>query len=158
MKVVFLDIDGVINTDRIARYRKNHDIDEMVFDEEAMNNLQQIVTNTGSKIVISSTWRIHYNTTTPLWVALVDNLEKYGLEQFIVGITPVEDGNPFSKPRRIEIKEWLDEHPEVDTFVILDDEWDMGELTPHFVRCAGSIGISSANCEEAIAILNHKND
>ncbi len=156
MKVVFLDIDGVVNTDRIARYRKNHNIDEMIFDEEAMKNLHHIIESTGSMIVISSTWRIHYNTDRPLWISLIENLRKFKLDTLVIGTTNFDDSGVFSKPRWLEIKEWLLENKDIESFVILDDEWDMDELKKNFVRCSGAIGISNSNRDEAIAILNNE--
>lgn len=156
MKILFLDIDGVVNTDRIARYRKNHGVEEMIFDEDAMKNLEHIVTSTECRIVISSTWRIHRDTMNPLWIALVDNLRKYNLENFLYDTTHFDDPVCFSKPRWLEIKEWLVQNRDIDSFVILDDEWDMDELNSNFVRCSGAIGISRNNCKEAIAILNNE--
>lgn len=84
MKVIFLDIDGVINTDQIASFRRNHAVKEMVFDDEAMVNLHEIVASTGSRIVISSTWRIFYNTDHYLWTSLIDNLRKFKIDTAII--------------------------------------------------------------------------
>ncbi len=153
MKVIFLDIDGVLNSDRIARMRRNHNILEMTFDQDAMENLSQIITETGSRIVISSTWRFHYKTENPLWLSLIDNLKQYNLDNHIIGTTEITN-IASAKPRWKEINEWLFNKNDIESFVILDDEWDMGILNRNFVRCSGSVGISSSNCREAIEILN----
>ncbi|WP_419471631.1 HAD domain-containing protein [Gottfriedia acidiceleris] len=45
---------------------------------------------------------------------------------------------------------WLTKHKNIEKFVILDDQWHMGELNSHFVRCLSFRGISNENAEEAI--------
>jgi hypothetical protein len=156
MKIIFLDIDGVLNTDRIVRMRKNHDIATIEFDPEALNNLSKIVNATKAKLVISSNWRIHQNTDTPLWNALIDNLKKYNLDNEIIDITETEDGEIKQQPRWKEIFNWLlkNKNQEISSFVILDDEWGMDLLDENFVQCSSSVGISDKNCIDAITILN----
>jgi hypothetical protein len=160
IKIIFLDIDGVLNTDRVVRMRKNHDITTIEFDPEAMNNLRKIVNATNAKLVISSTWRIHQNTDTPLWNALIENLKKYNLENEIFGITETDEGKIKQQPRWQEILNWLlkNKDQEISSFVILDDEWCMDLLNANFVRCSSSVGISAKNCIDAITILNKNQD
>jgi flagellin-specific chaperone FliS len=156
VKIIFLDIDGVLNTDRIDRMRKNHNISTIDFDPEALKNLSKIVIETNAKLVISSSWRVHQNTDTPLWNALIDNLKKCNLEKEIFDITEVHGGIIKRQPRWKEISNWLLKSKELDisSYVILDDEWDMDFLSMNFVRCSSSVGISDKNCIDAIAILN----
>lgn len=52
MKIIFLDIDGVL-----ALMHKEHDEFGSLFHKEFVNNLKQIIDETGAKIVISSSWR-----------------------------------------------------------------------------------------------------
>ena len=54
MKVVFLDIDGVLNDDTTPSRTKSR----LIFvDREKLLRLKRIVAATGAKIVLSSTWR-----------------------------------------------------------------------------------------------------
>lgn len=156
MKIIFLDIDGVLNTDRMIRMRKNLDIKTIEFEPEVMSNLSKIIKATNAKLVISSTWRVHRDTDLLLWTALIDNLKKYNLEKEIFDITETEDGKIKRQPRWKEIANWLLKNKEqnISSFVILDDEWGMDFLEPNFVRCSSSVGISEENCIDAIAILN----
>lgn len=65
---------------------------------------------------------------------------------------------PWSKDRHrgSEIKEWLDAHPEVTNYVIIDDDNDMlDEQEPHFVQTSWYDGINDYNVEKAIEILNN---
>lgn len=55
MKVIFLDIDGVVC---LHKDKKNWDNDEEVFDEDCCKRLKEIVSATGCKLVLSSSWRL----------------------------------------------------------------------------------------------------
>ena len=62
MNIVFLDIDGVLNSKRklIEVYnqtRKPHSGSSYPFDERCLENLKYLIEETNSKIVITSTWR-----------------------------------------------------------------------------------------------------
>lgn len=157
MKIIFLDIDGVINTDRAIMIQRNHNSEEFVFDQKTMKHLKEIVTETNAYFVISSTWRVHYGTSNLLWNSLIRNLNQYGLEERIIGITPILDQDLRTSNRWKEIQNWLTENQnkEIESFVILDDEWDMGIYTLNeFVKCQGYLGISEEVKEKAIKILN----
>ena len=52
MKAIFLDIDGVV-----CLHKTNCD-DEEVFDADCCRRLKEIMRQTGSKLVLSSTWRL----------------------------------------------------------------------------------------------------
>ena len=61
MKIIFLDLDGVLNTWQYSSYLVNSGIEEFdengsLFDPEAIKNLQYIIDSTHAHIVISSTW------------------------------------------------------------------------------------------------------
>ena len=88
MKIIFLDIDGVLNTDKWEAYMLSQRLpleDEfgIFFDKEAINNLAKILTITKAKIVIHSTWKLG----KPLeWLQLLWN--KRRLPGHIFDITP----------------------------------------------------------------------
>jgi hypothetical protein len=85
--------------------------------------LSEWCNETGTKICISSVWKHHFGTgdyvsTPELWE---DALVKLGFKPgTYVGIT----GRRMSL-RGQEIQEWLDAHPEVEDYAILDDDSDM---------------------------------
>jgi hypothetical protein len=120
MKVIFLDIDGVLNHEKW--YRKRHQeikMDDVVshypfyeFDPESINQLNRIIDETGANVVISSTWR-HGRTIEQLQ----EILEKVGFRGVIIDKTPSfyikgvdENGEKFSYtvPRGCEIDSWLE--------------------------------------------------
>jgi histidinol phosphatase-like enzyme len=59
-KVVFLDVDGVLNNDKTERYPSNLEelFSPFVLDKENITQLKRILKETGAKIVLSSTWRM----------------------------------------------------------------------------------------------------
>ncbi|MCL6604587.1 MAG: hypothetical protein K6T94_17120 [Paenibacillus sp.] len=156
MKIIFLDIDGVLNTDRYISFQKNHNVGQIIFDPEAMKNLKFLVESTNSNIVISSTWRIHYESNEKLWRDLGRNFNEYHLNERIIGITPVHDKNLKTSIRWKEIEHWLsiNEEKVIESFVILDDEWDMGIYARRFVRCQAYKGLTDDLREKAEVILN----
>jgi len=155
MNIIFLDIDGVVNTDRQIRINTLHQINDIDFDPQAMNNLKQIIEQTSSKIVISSTWRTHERENGYLWQELIRNFKGYDLNpDVIIGSTPVISETMKPELRELEIANWLIENPIVEKFVILDDQWSMGNLNDHFIRCLSFNGITTEIAEKSIKMLN----
>ncbi|RKP57961.1 hypothetical protein D7Z26_00130 [Cohnella endophytica] len=156
MKLIFLDIDGVLNTDRYIRIQKNHNNGQITFDPEAMKNLKLLVEMTDSFIVICSTWRIHYESNEKLWRDLIRNFIEYLIDERIIGITPVHDKNSNTSIRWKEIEDWLSKNEDkgIESFVILDDEWDMAIYSRRFVRCQAYKGLTDDLRTKAEIILN----
>ena len=159
MKVVFLDIDGVLNSnayDRVRDCTKNTNIDET-----RIPLLQELVDKTGAVLVLSSSWRKHWHPDPNLCDesgrAINDSLAKYGLR--IYDKTP-QIGTQLD--RKAEIDDWLNYCGEnVESFVILDDYafgWD--EYTNRLVktdRYRGR-GLEARHVAQAVALLNAKDD
>jgi hypothetical protein len=85
-------------------------------------------------------------------------------EEFILGKTPeliwFKNINPkIDCSRGAEIQMWLDEHPECSNYVIIDDRTDFtNEQYPHFVYINPMWGIRDENVDNAISILNKKDE
>jgi len=140
-KVLFLDIDGVlwVGVVGMGNWRD--------FKPEAVINLNYIFSKVKDlKIVVSSTWR-HNNSLEWLDDHFHDNGFIY--EARFIGATP----DFFNKPDRArgyEIQAWLDDHSEVDKFVILDDDSDMVHLKDHLVKTYFYDGLTKENAEEVV--------
>ncbi len=156
MKVIFLDIDGVLNSrdyDRKRNWNEQTDIDE-----SRLPLVKEITERTGAVIVLSSTWKEHWDKDP----ALCDDdgeyinrtFQKYGLE--IYGKTP-DIGRYAERPD--EINEWLKEHTgEVESFVIIDDyRYGWKELGEYFVKTNPyrGLGLEREHVEKAVEILTH---
>lgn len=153
MKTIFLDIDGVLNVDYADKDQFGH-----IFRDEYIQNLKEIIEKTGAKIVISSTWKDKgLQTMLDLW-------QERQLPGEIIDITPdcadvceVTDIVYYDQVKRgHEIKLWLDRHPEVTQYVILDDIQDfLDEQQDYFVNCIEP-GLKEECKIKAINILNMK--
>lgn len=130
-RVIFLDVDGVLNSLQYFDKCRASGVDENDdIDNECMMILKTIVDRSGADIVLSSTWR----RIPQLRDRLVERLARYGLS--IIGDTPTI----YGKERGDEIKQWLDGHSEYESFIILDDDSDMGPLLEHLVQTSYYMG------------------
>ena len=111
MKVIFTDIDGVLNPHWKNKWSKS-----------AIKIYNQICKEYDLKPVITSTWRINH-TKEQLQKIFNDQ----GIEVEIYDYTPHID----QSDRGLEIKEWLSNN-KVDNFVIIDDI--IHNITPHVVN------------------------
>lgn len=148
MKVVFLDIDGVLNSLAWLVSRRARPGHREAIDPLAVLLLNQITDTTGASVVIVSSWR---TLGSPL--ALVEVLQAAGVTACIHGVAP--SLSRWTWPYRVatrleEIEAWLGEHADVDVFVILDDEHDYGGLEARRVRTDPALGLTAADVSRAI--------
>ena len=151
MKVLFLDVDGVLNSTRscIANggygWIGNHTSWEQL-DPVAVKLIRKLCEETDCKVVLSSSWRI-----------LATQQDIVAFEKFlgveIVGETPQKKGI-----RGEEIKEWIDKNsPEV--YAIVDDDSDMlPEQHDVFIQTTHSDGLSFQNFLDLKTILGENHD
>lgn len=143
-KIVFLDIDGVLNSRRTVVAFGSYPytvtgLDRAKFDEVSVRLISGIIETAGAKVVLSSTWRKDGN-----WHEIGPAL---GIP--IIDKTPVGIG-----PRGSEIAQWLSEHAEVEQYAIVDDDSDMlPEQLPFFVQTSGFEGFSWVNAEKLAGLL-----
>ena len=149
-KCIFLDFDGVLNSRQSARiinsitnengYGLVNKDSELVpknvkLDPTCVALLQEIVEESNCDIVISSTWRMHLDIEH-----FIEIFKNYGWEN-----APVIDKTPvfFFKQRGDEINDWLEKHPEYDTYIIIDDSSDMlPQQFMYFVQTDHEIGLT----------------
>ncbi len=149
MKVIFLDIDGVLNS---INYVKNSGKFGVVVDPERIKLLKTIVTATDAEIVLSSSWREHWNSTS-------NDCDEIGLEInkiFREYKLSIYDKTPNLHFKRAEeIKAWLSDYPGTTHYVILDDEefTDL-HLLPHHIKTSDDAGgLTQEDSIQAISIL-----
>ena len=162
-KVVFLDIDGVLNTKWwYTQMDRNTPKDKYgyAFDPNAVSNLKKIIDETGADIVISSSWKSFGISE------LEDMWQDRGLPGKLIGITPNTvsdemllnadlDHMELFSIRGMEIKEWLSKNGKrISHYAIIDDMDNMlPEQQSHFVKTDPEIGITKENANQVIAIL-----
>lgn len=161
MKIIFLDIDGVLNCQNtfIERHKKKmitgyYDLE---IDINMVKYLSQIVEKTNALVVLSSSWRIFFCNENGLLKAfdkglqLVNLLNKYNIA--IYDITPYDT----NRNRGLEIVNWLNCH-DVSNFIIIDDEkCDLMNLKDNLILCDFyGDGLNYQLSLEAINKLNSK--
>lgn len=151
MKIIFLDIDGVLVTQShleslVAEGKTIHDHFGHLFDPKCVENLRKILEATGAKIVLSSAWRLNgeeyvknlwYHRALPGEVLSLTGTEEYG--------------------RGSQIRKWLSDNGEWDSnFLILDD--DISDMwisqQPNIIHTTWKDGLTENMVDSAIEILN----
>lgn len=161
MRVIFLDVDGVLNSVRsmVALHtpyyteRINYYIDPI-----AVHLVNRVINLSGANLVISSTHRKHIPDLLGngrSLVAMQKYFDKFGIIGKVIGYTP----DSRNGHRGTEIKQWLDNERDhsgsITEYVIIDDDCDMlEEQLPHFVRTDNYFGFSYQNYLDALRILN----
>jgi hypothetical protein len=181
VRVIFLDIDGVLNSESFGRaledkhrqlghgeLERKRDTTcncfaiENQIDDAAVARLNRLVAQTEAKIVISSSWRKLFDLAELKTVLLA-----HGLVAEIIGVTP----NAFDETTRFdmtmeygatgerlyrghEIDYWLRYQGEgVVHFVILDDGSDMEMHSRRLVQTDPDIGLCDDDVGLAIRML-----
>jgi hypothetical protein len=114
MKAIFLDIDGVLNSEETHNPRNF----PYFIDGRLLDRFKELVRVTEAKVILSSRWRI----------------DPIGLLAAKYYSLPFDDVCPDmpSAPRCDEVITWLRQHPEVTRYVVLDDEDDCLDELPLF--------------------------
>lgn len=126
MKVIFLDVEGVLNTretyERAYRIYGRTAMIDLELDSFRLEYLKTIIEETKAKIVLSSSFRYFFEKkdgkllpTNFKGKKLYDSFNKFGIE--IYDTTVAKIGS-----REEQIKEWLSSRDDIDSFVIIDDD------------------------------------
>ena len=142
MRVLFLDIDGVLNSTKTCVAFGGYPMELQhieAFDKAAIKLIQRLCDSSGVQIVLSSAWRLtHHFGDVAKALAL-----------------PIIDRTPnLLGPRGNEIKAWLDKHVEVTHYAIVDDDADMLDYQmPFFVQTSHFEGLTWADYCKLCAIF-----
>lgn len=162
MKVVFLDIDGVLNSDF---WNESHQLEISngeYIDEEKVKLLSKIIENTDAVIVLHSAWRFWLNENLQPIRKEADNLlallHKYKIN--IYDKTPdlsseeIRKAKKFSMIKAREIMTWLGEHQGVEGYLVLDDlDLYSEEISRFQIRTDSMVGLTDKDVAWAIKML-----
>lgn len=170
MKVLFLDFDGVLNSRQSQTFWEKRR-DQQFWENQmysswegslkeylahefcpiALSNVEELVDRVPDlQVVISSSWRMGETVESLKKILAPAN----HLSKAVIDVTPRFQG----KPRGAEIQDWLDRHPEVTHYVIVDDDSDMLESQKdHFVKTSSLHGFQYGDLLWAQRILGVKN-
>lgn len=165
MNIIFLDIDGVLNSMPYFLYLKKNHIDDEYnqINDYNLQMLSKIYHACNAKIVLSSSWRTLNDPkdkeSYKLYESLLRKLNDYDMEIF--SQTPVINNN-----RPLEIYTWLSERSDKENinFVIIDDdfnkedyeEYDLSKnlvQTQFYCDDIESAGLTKKLADIAISIL-----
>jgi hypothetical protein len=144
MKIIFLDIDGVLNNDNhIYHYGNNY------IDNNLLNLFIAIVKSTESEVVLSSSWKISENKKKILF----NKLSKFNIKILDSIIPQNKDGWINTSD---EIQYWLKNHPQVSRFAILDDDVEMQyNIEEGFFKTDPAIGLTEDLSIDIIDYVNY---
>lgn len=151
IKVIFLDVDGVLNSRRymvrlngefncVPKYKQ--------IDPILAKRLNKITDATGAYLVLSSTWRILFKRI----VEIRELFAKAGVTGNFLGSTPIDNNK-----RGMQIAEWMDKHSSIypiEKFIILDDDSDMEHLISSLIQTDNRYGLTYSNVNQAIKALS----
>lgn len=170
MKIIFLDIDGVLNSDVYMSSQayidevhqagvRDHKSYAVVLkahhthlDPAAVQLMNQLVEKTGATVVLSSSWRTKYSDQE-----MTELLKSRGATFTIDDRTPLK----FSyRSRQSEVQEYLrtlkEEGVVPESFVILDDIEKFPAFESNFIQTFEVTGLTPEDVNQAIEILNIK--
>ena len=139
MKVVFLDIDGVLNSDKTPNPREF----PYIVDRKLLARFNKLLKRTRAKVVLSSSWRLD-----PIGLIAA----KYWRVPFI-DVCP----DMPKRPRRDEVLAWLSEHPRVTRYAVIDDDDDELDDLPLF-QPSRKTGVTAEIVKGVEKYLNGRSD
>lgn len=154
MKVLFLDIDGVLNDDET--YKTDRTPDGFCgIDSNKVLLLKEIIDSTKAKIVLSSSWKDFWgDETNPDNKYLNDKLAEAGLV--------IMDKTIDNWANRGEgITNYVKEH-DVDNYILLDDEifddYEKFNLLDKLILTDEAVGLTKENVKDAIKLLGEEEE
>lgn len=147
MKAIFLDIDGVLNSNEHTAFIKSFITygDNMIepFDDECLHNLKYIVDETDAKIIITSIWRLFPDY---LYI-LMNKLEEYGLDKNVISLTTTNKYKDKLQEIAVKLKKLG-----ITEYVVLDND-DTLKLDRHIIT-NNVTGLTEIDAKQAVKILS----
>lgn len=155
-KILFLDVDGVLNTDSMFAQQTGDDATGTYkLCDKRIAMLNAMLEAVGAKVVLSSSWR-----RSASHVAFLEEQGalKHKHEDWRTGESPVRDldtGAYLHHERGREVAEWLSRHPEVTQYAIIDDlEGFLPEQNRYMVRTSSYFGLGKKHIRVLTRLLS----
>ena len=132
--IIFLDIDGVLNSKIYYKYLYNPENGSSRLDPYCVVLVRRLIEEFSLKVVITSTWRNGSESR------LNKELKNHGLFDLLHedAYTPIV--RPANRGKEIDL--WLQNHPEVKDYIILDDNENLLEhQQSRFVKTSTHFGL-----------------
>ncbi len=153
MKVIFLDIDGVLNRNATLELSPSG----CTFVEDRLiRRLKRIYYSTHAKIVLSSSWRLGWYDIAAN-SSETANAEDYSALSFRLmseGI-PIHSHTPILSvnDRAKEIAAYIRETPDIESFIIIDDI-SVDGFSERQIKTSPRLGLTDADADRAIKMLS----
>lgn len=160
MKVLFLDVDGVLNSLDWMMGQNATTIDGVWgMDYKAVNLLRYIIQKTNCKIVVSSTWRIEGLQPGSHFHDELTRTDPSGIILNAVIDRTTSGGDSYDRlgrdyVRGDEIRLWMDDNDFKGNFAILDDDSDMSSVMSNLVQTRLQTGLTKDLAKKVIDLLN----
>ena len=150
-KAIFLDIDGVLNSNFWNETHQREISDGTLIDSEKIKLLGELVRHTGAGIVLHSGWKYWFNSNLqPLRIESAQLETLLAQEGLVINsVTPdyateeIKKSKKFSLIKAEEILAWLAEHKEVEQWVVIDDlDLHNAEVAKHQLRTDPQTGLT----------------
>jgi len=162
MKVIFLDIDGVLNSNFWNDTHQKEISDGALIDKEKVILLGQLIRTTGAKVILHSGWKFWFDRELkPLRREaehLIKILETEDIK--INGVTPdhtteeIRKSRKFSLVKASEILAWVSQHDHIEKWIVIDDlDLHNEEVKKHQIFTDARIGLTAQNIGEAERLL-----
>jgi hypothetical protein len=162
MRVLFLDIDGVLNI--------HEPLDPEVMcgriHADKVLRLNRILRESGAMIVLSSAWRYFIHRNDMNLVGLDWLLRSHGIiSERLVGVTDLDTmiyfGDkmlPVENERGIQISKWL-MGKKIESYCVVDDlDLGISEAEHPFVHVDGTKGLTDEQSDQIIALLRQSSE
>lgn len=151
MNIIFLDIDGILNTSADRRINRN-----------MIKRLSGLVKETNSKVILHSGWRFWFNENMQPLNGQAKNLQEELWKEGITlsGKTPdlsdedIKKSQAFSKVKASEILSWLDRQSDVDGWAVLEDlDLKNETIKKHQIMPDPDTGLTDEDIDKAMALI-----
>lgn len=156
MKVLFLDIDGVVNKQDNFKHSKG--TTPYPVDSYCAFLVARIVSATDCQVVLSSSWRNYPDAVKIVSSSIVPLLSSTPNLYYDYDPPIIARGREWNKAiRGDEINKWLDDHHTVKKYAILDDDEDFHDNQPLF-QTNFKEGLTDEIARKVIEYLNEESE
>jgi hypothetical protein len=158
MKIIFLDIDGVLNSSLFLKDHKN-----TLIDDRCVSLLGELIIISKAKVVLHSGWKALFddnmlptrddaaflhNVLRKNKISLYDKTPDFSTEE-------IRKAQTFSKVKAKEILSWIETHASIESYVVLDDlDLNNDEVSAHQIKTDNQKGLTKKDVDNALKMLN----
>lgn len=162
MKIIFLDIDGVLNSNFWNSAHERELSDGTLIERDKVALLGELVKKTNAGIVLHSGWRFWFDHhLEPLRTEAKNLVDLLRAEEMkIYDVTPdytteeIRRTKKFSLVKAKEILGWLERHQETEGWIVIDDlDLHDEQILRHQIKTDPAVGLSQGDIERAEMML-----